>query len=145
MEETGRRLGIEQCNCAMLRRASRRISQFYDSKLAPTGLRVTQYTILALLRELRELSVNEMAKHLVLDRTTTGKNLRPLERAGFVRVAPSAADARSRKITLTAEGLAALKAAAPRWREAQRQFEESNGQEAVAALRATLMQLKVGG
>ena len=60
-----------------------------------------------------ELSVNELAKHLDLDRTTTGKNLCPLEPPDFVGVAPSATDGRSRKTTLTAEGLAALKAAAP--------------------------------
>ncbi len=40
---------FEQCNCMALRRASRRITNFYDGKLAPTGLRVTQYAILALL------------------------------------------------------------------------------------------------
>jgi DNA-binding MarR family transcriptional regulator len=137
-------LGVDRCNCKVLRQASRRISQFYDSKLAPAGLRVTQYSILSILYELQEVSVNELARHMDLDRTTTGKNLRPLERAGFAKVAPSAKDGRSRTITLTAEGLAALKAAAPLWREAQRVFEESNGTETITGLRTTLAQLKFG-
>ena len=68
---------FEQCNCMALRRASRRITNFYDSKLAPTGLRVTQYAILALLREHGGVSVNSLARYLDLDRTTMGK-VRPI-------------------------------------------------------------------
>src|SRR5215468_1808317 len=71
----------EQCNCMALRRASRRITNFYDGKLAPTGLRVTQYAILALLGEHGSVSVNSLARHLDLDRTTMGKN-HPTPRAG---------------------------------------------------------------
>ena len=138
------RSGVGLCHCAALRRASRRISQFYDDKLAPTGLRVSQYGILAMLHEYRDLSVNELARHMALDRTTMGKNLRPLQRDGLIRVAPSASDGRSRAIALTAEGFAALRAAAPLWREAQREFEESNGQEETTALRATLAGLRIG-
>jgi len=136
-------LGIDRCNCNVLRKAARRISQFYDERLAPAGLRITQYTMLAALYELRELSVNELARHLDLDRTTTGKNLRPLEDAKLVRIAPSSADRRARKISLTSKGLAVLKAATPLWREAQRQFEESNGRELSKQLRALLAALAI--
>ena len=135
---------MDRCHCATLRKAARRLSQFYDEKLAPTGLRSSQYGILVAIRDSGELSVNELARRLELDRTTTGKNLRPLERAQYVRVAPSTTDGRSRSITLTAEGLAALKAAAPLWREAQSEFEESNGPERAATLRATLANLRIG-
>jgi DNA-binding MarR family transcriptional regulator len=135
---------MDRCHCAALRRAARRISQFYDEKLAPTGLRASQYGILVAIRDKGELSVNELAARLELDRTTTGKNLRPLERASYVRVAPSATDGRSRRITLTAKGLARLKSAAPLWREAQSEFEESNGLERAVALRGTLASLRIG-
>jgi DNA-binding MarR family transcriptional regulator len=142
MEQASRE-GVGLCHCAALRRAARRISQFYDDKLAPTGLRVGQYGILATLHKRGEVSVNELARLMELDRTTMGKNLRPLERDGLLRIAPSASDARTRAIKLTAEGAAALKAAASLWREAQRTFEESNGPEASAALRDTLAGLKI--
>src|SRR5262249_58694993 len=99
---------FEQCNCMALRRASRRITNFYDSKLAPTGLRVTQYAILALLRQHGSVSVNSLARHLDLDRTTMGKNLRPLERMRYVKVTPSPTDGRKRMITLTASRCAAI-------------------------------------
>src|SRR5262249_16153166 len=71
---------FEQCDCMALRRASRRITNFYDSRLAPTGLRVTQYAILALLGEHGSVSVNSLARHLDLDRTTMGKNHPPARR-----------------------------------------------------------------
>ncbi len=137
-------MGMDRCHCAALRRAARRISQFYDEKLAPTGLRASQYGILVAIRHSGELSVNELARRLELDRTTTGKNLQPLERAKYVRVALSATDGRSRKITLTARGLAVLEAAGPLWREAQSEFEERNGPEQALALRTTLANLRIG-
>ena len=136
--------GMDRCHCAALRRAARRISQFYDEKLAPTGLRSSQYGILVAIRDTGELSVNELAGRLDLARTTTGKNLRPLDRAHYIRVAPSATDGRSRRITLTAKGLAALKSAAPLWREAQSEFERNNGLEQAVALRMTLANLRIG-
>ena len=135
---------FEQCNCLALRRASRRITNLYDSKLAPTGLRVTQYAILALLGKLGGVSVNSLARHLDLDRTTMGKNLRPLERMRYVKVTSSATDGRSRTITLTNSGGAALKAAARLWRRAQAEFESANGGAIARALRSTLANLKVG-
>jgi DNA-binding MarR family transcriptional regulator len=141
---TEQTLGIGKCHCGALRRAARRMSQFYDGKLAPVGLRSTQFSILALLHQLEDVSVNELARHIGLDRTTAGKNLRPLERDGLIAIGPSATDGRSRVIALTPKGAARLLAAAPLWREAQRQFEASNGPDTVAALRETLAKLSIG-
>jgi len=137
-------MGNEQCNCMVLRRASRRISHFYDGKLAPTGLRTTQFAILALLGEQGGVSVNNLAERLDLDRTTMGKNLRPLERLKYVKITPSPTDGRSRTIMLTTAGGAVLKAARRLWRRAQADFEKANGSTVVGALRATLTNLKAG-
>jgi len=40
-------LGIDQCNCFAMRKASRQMSRFYDAHLEPTGLRITQFLTLA--------------------------------------------------------------------------------------------------
>jgi DNA-binding MarR family transcriptional regulator len=143
MEDIGRHLGIDQCHATTLRKASRRVSQFYDHKLLPFGIRATQFAILATLSELPGLAINQLADHLDLDKTTTGKNLRPLEKAGLVNVVTSERDGRSRTISLTAEGLATLEGAMPLWREAQAQFEQLNGSETAATLRARLNELRV--
>lgn len=142
MEQTAK-LGVRDCNCAALRRAARRISNFYDSELAPIGLRATQFAILALVNEMEQASVNNVAEKLGLDRTTAGKNLRPLEKAGFISVSPSKNDARQHVISLTKTGYATLKQAVPLWRRAQGRFEAANGTAKAAQLRTMLRELKI--
>jgi len=134
---------IENCHCMALRRAARRISDMYDDMLAPTGLRATQFVILATLGASDGLSVKELADKLDLDRTTTGKNLRPLERDGLVAVRVSEADRRTRAIALTTAGRRKLGAAVPLWSEAQRKYEAANGQRKMRALRAELGDLRI--
>lgn len=144
MEQTAK-LGVRDCNCVALRRAARRVTNFYDSQLAPSGLRATQFAILALVHELEQAPVNSVAEKLDLDRTTAGKNLRPLEKAGLIHVAASKSDARQRLISLTKTGHAALKQALPLWRRAQMRFEAANGPVKAAQLRAVLRDLATGG
>lgn len=134
---------LEDCNCMALRRAARRVSNFYDAALAPSGVRATQYSILALLSEAGALSINDLASRLDLDRTTTGKNLRPLATARLVKIARSSADGRSRVVALTERGAATLRRARPLWREAQEQFERANGKGLARDLRGTLWNLRV--
>lgn len=136
------KFGIRDCNCASLRKAARRLTSFYDSQLAPSGLRATQFAILAFVNEVEEVSVNAIAERLGLDRTTAGKNLRPLEQAGFVEVTSAKHDGRQRAIRVTKAGHAALKVAVPLWRRAQERFETVNGPEKAAALRDTLKTLE---
>jgi DNA-binding MarR family transcriptional regulator len=135
------KFGIRDCNCASLRKAARRLTSFYDSQLAPSGLRATQFAILALVNEMEEVSVNLIAERLGLDRTTAGKNLRPLEQAGFIEVVSARHDARQRAISVTRAGHAALKTAVPLWRQAQSRFEAANGADKAAMLRETLKEL----
>jgi len=139
------RLSVDECNCNALRKAARRVSQFYDNKLRPTGLRISQFTILVIIWERASVSVNELAAYIELDRTTTGKNLRPLERAGLVLIAPDPADRRAKIVRLTPLGEQTLKRAAPLWREAQREFALRNGDIESAQMRATVLDLNVGG
>jgi len=136
------KFGIRDCNCASLRKAARRLTSFYDSQLAPSGLRATQFAILAFVNEVEEVSVNAIAERLGLDRTTAGKNLRPLEQSGFVEVTSAKHDGRQRAIRVTKAGDAALKVAVPLWRRAQERFETVNGPERAAALRDTLKSLE---
>ncbi|MFC0400676.1 MarR family winged helix-turn-helix transcriptional regulator [Paraburkholderia rhizosphaerae] len=137
-------LGIDQCNCFAVRKASRQISRFYDSRLEPTGLRITQFLTLAALREAGSAAVNALAERLDIERTAMGKMVGFLERDGFVTIRPSPADGRSRLIELTEEGRRLHERAAPLWQQAQREFEQLNGVEHVAALRQGLRDVVVG-
>jgi DNA-binding MarR family transcriptional regulator len=128
------------CNCLALRQAARHISQIYDGYLASEGLRTTQYSILAKLNRLGPLSINKLAESMVMDRTTLGRAIRPLERDRLLAIG-AGEDGRTRSLRLTATGEARLKAAATKWREAQKEFEMTFGARDAAELRSILQRV----
>ena len=128
----------EICNCLALRQATRLATQLYDQHLAPSGLRTTQFSILAKLKRLGPASINALAAELVVDRTTLGRNILPLERDGLIRIEPSPTDARSKELSLTRKGTARLGPALKRWAEAQKGFEAAYGEQRAAELRSLL-------
>ncbi|MEP6574706.1 MAG: MarR family winged helix-turn-helix transcriptional regulator [Gemmatimonadota bacterium] len=131
------------CIATAMRKASRRLSQLYDDALAPTGLRSTQFAILAELASFTDgpPSMVELAEALVTDRSSLGHNLRPLERDGLVALEASEEDRRRRHVVLTTKGRAALKAGVLRWQIAQDRFHEVFGAAEAARLRATLLRV----
>jgi len=128
----------QECNCFALRSAARHVTQLYDQFLAPNGLRATQFSILAKLRRLGPLTINELAKNMVTDRTTLARNLRPLERDGWIRIEPTASDRRAKMLHLTKAGERRLQTALKAWSQAQAKFEATVGPKRSADLRALL-------
>lgn len=128
----------ELCNCLALRQAARHVTQFYDRYLAPMGLRTTQFSILAKLRRLGPTTINVLAETMVMDRTTLGRNIQPLEREGLIAVRTGLADRRSKELLLTDMGAERLRHAVEAWSEAQKQFEDQFGDERASELRAIL-------
>lgn len=102
-----------------LRKAMRAVSQHYDQIMAPSGLRGTQFTILTVLSRLDELTISDLADFLVMDRTTLTRNLKPLEKEGYLEILPGLQDRRSRRIKLTNKGKKVQKTAMPYWQKAQ--------------------------
>ncbi len=112
---------LSECVCFNLRKASRAVTQLFDTVLAEHKLRITQFSILAVLMwhgKARRMS--DLAQDLVMDRTTLTRNLKPLERAGYLQVLPGA-DKRERLAALTDAGRAMMESAMPQWHEAQAQ------------------------
>ena len=126
------------CNCLAMRKAARHVSQLYDRCLAPAGLRVTQFSLLARLHRLGPRTVGELAADLVLDRTTLTRNLRPLERDGLVAAVADPGDRRRHALSLTEAGAGRLRAAWALWAEAQARFERAYGGPEAADLRHVL-------
>jgi DNA-binding MarR family transcriptional regulator len=129
------------CNCLALRQAARHVSQFYDQFLAASGLRGTQYSILARLHRKgpkASMSINALAAELVMDRTTLGRNILPLQRDGLVAISPGRIDRRSKELKLTKAGAARFHAANVGWNQAQARFEAAFGGRRAKALRALL-------
>lgn len=94
----------EVCNCFTVRAAARHVTQFYDQLLAPTGLRTTQFSILAKLNRHGPLTIKALAEDMVMDRTTLSRNMLPLERDGLIRIEPTASDRRAKELHLTNAG-----------------------------------------
>ena len=110
------------CAWSMLRRAARAVTAAYDAALAPSGLRITQFSILRRLARFGPLPVTRLAAEAALDRSTMGRNLDPLERRGLVRIEAGNIDQRERVAYLTSAGEAAIEAALPYWRKAQKRI-----------------------
>ena len=131
----------EICNCAALRQAARRVTKLYDDALAPIGLGANQFSILTRLSLVGPSTIQDLARLLVMDRSTLGHLLRPLEKRGFVKLEVSEQDRRSRMVSLTEAGKAAVAKARPLWAAAQRRFESAFGKEAAFELRAVLKEV----
>jgi DNA-binding MarR family transcriptional regulator len=127
-----------QCNCTTLRKASRRISQLYDTALAPSGLKTTQRAILAQIGRSQPTTVGALAEALVMDSGALAHTLKPLERDGFVEVMIDPDDRRNRLIALTPTGRAKLAETDALWAKAQRGFELAFGGTESEALREAL-------
>lgn len=121
------------CTCFNLRKASRVVTQLFDRQLEPSGLLVTQFTILVAIAILGSGTINELAQGLAMDRTTLTRNLKPLEREGFIQI-ESGQDQRTRVVSLTQVGQASLAKALPLWEQAQACIVEKLGQERWSSL-----------
>jgi DNA-binding MarR family transcriptional regulator len=115
------------CICNNLRRAARLVTNYYDKLLEPTGLRVSQATVLVVLYLAGDQTISEMAEKLELDRTTLTRNLKPLAQQGLLTIA-SGSDQRTRVVTLTPEGEAALLKVLPLWEQTQSYMVEGIGE-----------------
>jgi DNA-binding MarR family transcriptional regulator len=129
---------VNRCNCTALRKASRRISQLYDTALAPSGLKTTQRAILAQIGRSERTTVGELAEALVMDPGALAHTLKPLERDGLIAVAVDPDDRRNRLITLTRRGRTKLAETDALWAKAQRGFEAAFGRADSEALREGL-------
>jgi DNA-binding MarR family transcriptional regulator len=109
------------CACAVLRRAARRVTQLYDEALAPAGLRITQYSLLANLDRHGAVAMTELAELLGMDRTTLTRNIGPLQRDGYLSLRATG-HGRTKLVTLTERGRRRLRKAFPYWLAAQERF-----------------------
>ena len=91
------------------------------------------------------MSINTLAAELVVDRTTLGRNIRPLERDDLIVIESDTADRRSKILRLTKAGDARFQRAQKRWAEAQRHFERAYGGKQASQLREKLRAVVTSG
>jgi DNA-binding MarR family transcriptional regulator len=106
------------CITAALRAAARRMTLLYDEVMAPTGLRLTQFSLLAELerREAFPPTVGELAEIMTMERSALGQTLKPLERDGLIGLTRDEQDGRRRPVRLTAAGRETVVVTRPYWK-----------------------------
>lgn len=107
------------CVCSNLRKKTRVVTQLYDKLLQPTGLKVTQYSMLANIDLQQSVSISRLGEILLLDQTTITRNINLLKQNGYVDLTRDPQDARTKVITLTDKGVEKLNEAAPIWQDIQ--------------------------
>jgi DNA-binding MarR family transcriptional regulator len=115
------------CACANLRKASLVATQFYDAVLRPSGVRVTQFTLLQALNRAPGISQKNLAELLGVDSTTLTRTLAGLRRKGWLR-SETGTDRRELRLFLMAAGQEEYKRALPYWRSAQRRLRQALGE-----------------
>jgi DNA-binding MarR family transcriptional regulator len=116
-------LRVEDCTCFNLRKATRVVTQLFDDVMQPTGLRATQFTLLAAISATGTIAIRQLANFLVMDRTTLTRNLKPLEAKRLIKIVPGE-DRRTRTLTLTDKGKKTYEKSLPVWRQAQAEVVE---------------------
>lgn len=122
------------CTAAKVRRLARRVTQIYDESLAPFGLTIGQYGVLASLRRREGVGVGVLAERLNADASTVSRLLKPLEAAGFLVLDPDPDDRRAKSIRLTETGAEKRRAASEGWHAAQRHVHDALGEGRLATL-----------
>jgi DNA-binding MarR family transcriptional regulator len=114
------------CACRNLRRTARAVTRLYDDALRPSGLRITQFTLLVAVGLSEPVPITRLADALALDRTTLARDLKPLSERGLLEIT-AGQDKRTRLVGLTAQGREAIGRAYPLWQRAQAHIVAGSG------------------
>ena len=115
------------CLCLHVQRAARSLARRFDDALRPVGLTNGQFSLLMSLNRPQPATMSSVAALLAMDRTTLTAALKTLKRRGLVVVEPDPEDRRSRRLSLTEQGRAALVAAMPIWEREHAEVERLLG------------------
>lgn len=135
---TARPTDPETCYNGRLRQATRRVTQFYDRRIASSGLKSTQLNILMHIDFLGKPTLKVLAQGLIMDLSALGHSLKPLERASLVELAADSKDGRARRVCLTRNGKIIMAEAMALWRKAQDELENIMGADKAQALHCLL-------
>src|SRR5262245_24285919 len=131
------RLSPTECTCFRVRGAARRVTQVYSRHLAPTGLKISQFSLLGFICAEGPVAIGRLSDLVATDRTTLTRNLRPLLKDGLIERA-SSGDRRRHELVATAAGRALFKRALPLWAEAEQEVRAAMGSRLTADLHGAL-------
>jgi DNA-binding MarR family transcriptional regulator len=128
---------VQNCVCFNLRRVTRAVTQFFDAEMRRHGIRPTQGSILASLQSRDSWTMAELSDWLGMDRTTLVRNLRPLQRDGFVNAVGGGHGNRV-ELTITTKGRKQIEKLTPAWKAAQSAVVKTLGEKRWSAILSDL-------
>ena len=123
-----------QCLCLASRRAARAITRRFDRAMRPHGIKATQFTLLAALELKGPQTIGALAELIGADRTTLTRNLAVAQEQSLVGMRRGD-DARSRIVSISANGRHTLRRALPTWRKVQGELTGAIGEGTAENLR----------
>lgn len=126
------------CLCALIRKVGRSLTRKYGDSLKPSGLKVTQYSLLANIIRNPNVTVSDLAGLLVMDQSTLTRNLQVLVKMGYVYLEPDMTDNRIKKVHISNAGISKMDEARPLWEKAQLEMERNLGAENIEGIIANL-------
>jgi DNA-binding MarR family transcriptional regulator len=115
------------CLCSSFRRTARALSQVYEEAMRPTGLRITQFTILQALARTGEVKQGRLGEILVMDSTSLTRTLRIMRQQSWI-AERRGEDQRERWLKLSKAGEAKLKIATASWEKVQARLQAKLGE-----------------
>ena len=125
------------CPVFNVRAASRLLTQLFDDILKPSGLQITQLSILVGIATSENPTINQLAKILVMDRTTLTRGLKPLEKAGLLKI-KKGDDKRTTILEVTPKGMKIMLKALPYWKKARAKAIDDFGEKFIDGLNKSL-------
>jgi DNA-binding MarR family transcriptional regulator len=133
--------GALDCYCFATRQLARHVSKLYDRHLSSSGVTSTQFSILNFLHETPELTTSQLAKSMVMDRTTLVRALKPLQLGGYVFGTPGLRDPRQLALSVTPLGMRKIAEVGPLWMAAQKEYENQIGASKAMRLRSEFLSI----
>lgn len=130
----------DTCHCILLRKATRKVSSYYDEALAPLGVNIGQFSLLRNIRRMEPVSLTDLAHKVELDRSTVGRNAKVLERMELIAIGHGE-DQREAVLTIAPKGRDILEKGAPLWDGVQDDIEARLGREKAQQLQDLLAEL----
>jgi len=130
----------DSCHCILLRKATRKVSSYYDEALAPLGVNIGQFSLLRNIRRMEPVSLTDLAHKVELDRSTVGRNAKVLERMELIAIGHGE-DQREAVLTIAPKGREILEKGAPLWDGVQDGIEARLGREKAQQLQDLLAEL----
>ncbi len=134
-----------ECLGFQIRLLNRVVTSMFTEALRPHGIHASQFDLLVAISVAGSVRAADLAGPMQMSRSTLSRNLDRMKAAGWVAYLPDPDDARARKVAITVDGQAVLKAARSAWRQVQVDVQELLGQEVADALEDGAQRAKSAG